>query len=191
MFGVFIGRMCPIHLGHEAVIRMMLEKCGIKKSLIIIGSSNAPLSWRQTFSYVERRAFIKKIFPEIKVVGLPDYFQDEIWLTALDDLLVVAGFDLKKTVFFGGSAEDLRWFVRKGRKIKIIDRSLGKESPKISATEVRKALLYHCDLKGLVNDIIIQDVKAVFWKNWKKFKSIRKEKYNESITCLRNPKQGF
>ena len=115
---------------------------------------------------------LKKIFPEIKVVGLPDYFQDEVWLTALDDLLEIAGFIPEKTVFFGGSSEDLRWFVRIGRKIKIVNRFLDKESPKISATEAREALLHHRDLGGLVNDTIIQDAKMVFWKKWEKFKSI-------------------
>ena len=70
---VFLGRMNPIHAGHEKVISEMVNQFGIGNSLVIIGSSSADFSLRNYFSYQERRRFIKTIFPQLEVVGLPDY----------------------------------------------------------------------------------------------------------------------
>lgn len=85
--GFFVGRLNPIHVGHEQVINYMIEACGPDNSTIVIGSSNTPTSMRHFFSYSERRNFIKSLYPDIRIIGIPDFNSDEEWLVALDDLI--------------------------------------------------------------------------------------------------------
>lgn len=170
MKGIFVGRMCPIHLGHELVIKEMNRECG-NNSLVIIGSSSAPISLRHFFSYEDRRGFLRRMFPDQKVVGLPDYQTDQEWLTAMDDILVVAGINPAEAVFFGGCEEDIRFFLEAGRKYKILNRFTG-ETPKISATEVRDSLIHNRELDGLLNPIIAEEVKNTFRCKWEVFKKI-------------------
>jgi len=170
-FGVFVGRFCPVHLGHEVIIREMLRVCGPKNSLLVVGSSNAPMSLRHFFSYKERRNFIARIFPDIRIVGLPDYFCDEDWMLALDDLINVWLPKKNKVTFFGGCEEDVRFFFDFKRKCRILNRFDG-SSPKLSATEVRDALIHGRSMRGLLNPIIEKEVTEVFSQKWEKFRKM-------------------
>ena len=109
---VIVGRFCPVHIGHEKVIRSMIDNFGIDNCLVIIGSSNHLVSVLHFFSYTERRQFLSKIFPGLKLVGLPDYHDDAVWMTALDDILSVSGMNPKDVVFYGGSRQDIEFFYR-------------------------------------------------------------------------------
>jgi len=156
-------------LGHEAVIRRMLEECeGEKNCIVVIGSSNAPVSMRHFFSYSERRDFLLRRFPNIRVVGLPDYNNDVEWMLALDDILRAASFHPITTTFFGGCDEDVRYFVEAGRQVQILNRFDG-STPRISATEVRDALIHERSLKGLMHPDITDEVQSLFRQKWEKF----------------------
>jgi nicotinamide mononucleotide adenylyltransferase len=168
MDAAFIGRLCPLHAGHEVVIRNMLETAG-ERSLIVIGSVNTPLSLRHFFSYEERRDFLHAVFPGARIVGVPDFREDREWLLALDDVLSVAGFDPEKTVFFGGCEEDVRFFTEANRQTAILNRFDG-STPKISATEVRDALIHGRSLRGLVNEVLIDRIQSSFAAKWELFK---------------------
>lgn len=169
-FGVYCGRFNPIHAGHEVVINKMLCTFGFHRSLLIIGSANTPQSLRHFFSYEERRALIKKLFPDLKVVGLGDFnTSDAEWMLALDDLLISAGTDPLKATFFGGCEEDVSFFYRFDRKCQLLNRFDG-TTPKISATEVRDALIHNRSLDGLVNPDIQEIVRANFGIRWEEFK---------------------
>ena len=168
---VYVGRFNPVHVGHMRVIEAMLKKYGTEHSLLIIGSSNAPFSLRHFFSYNERRNFIKKIFPDIRVVGLPDYHNDAEWLAALDDILHATGIDPKTVTFFGGCQEDIRFFLDDGRTCEILNRFDG-TGIKISATEVRDALIFDRSLDGLVHTKTLPDIQSLFKEKWEKFKKI-------------------
>ncbi len=168
--GVFVGRMCPIHLGHEEIIKKMVGECNAD-CLVIIGSSNAPMSLRHFFSYEERRRFIRKLFPEVAMVGLPDYPTDEEWLVALDDILLVAGINPGEAVFYGGCEEDIRFFLEAGRKYSLLNRFTG-ETPKISATEVRDALVHNRDLARLLSPAVAEEVKNTFRFKWEVLKKM-------------------
>ncbi len=168
---VYVGRFNPIHLGHASVIEKMLEQHGVENSLVIIGSSNTPQSLRHFFSYEERKSFIKKLFPNIKLVGLPDYANDSAWFSALEDILTLGGMELSKTMFFGGSKEDIRFFEDAGYETEIINRFEGTHA-RISATEVRDALMLNKSLDGLVHDHIQADLKKMFGEKWEMFKKM-------------------
>jgi len=169
--GVFVGRMNPIHNGHVAVIREMVNRHGVENSLVIVGSSNAPFSLRHFFTYHERKELIKKIFPEMRLVGLPDYHNDKEWLAALDDVLRVADPSLSEVTFFGGCEEDVRFFLEAGRDCTILNRFDG-TTPKVSATEVRDCLIAGRSLDGLVDEAIQTELEKLFAEKWEKFKKL-------------------
>ena len=158
-------------MGHYAVIDNMLKKHEVSKTLLIVGSSNAGFSLRHFFSYNERVKFIRKVFPEIKIVGLPDYHSDEEWLSALDDILHAADINPKEVTFWGGCQEDIRFFLDDGRDCNILNRFDG-TTAKISATEVRDALIFDRSLDGLVHPVLTSDLKTIFKEKWDKFKKI-------------------
>lgn len=168
-FGVFVGRFCPLHLGHEAVVEKMIDECGDARSLLVIGSANAGCSLRHFFSYEERRFLLRLLFPSLKIVGLPDYATDAEWLLALDDLLHAANVSPDEVVFYGGCEEDIEFFRAANRQIAILNRFDG-STPKISATEVRDALIHDRPLAGLLNPTLHQPVRELFATKWEQFK---------------------
>ena len=170
--GVVNGRQCPTHLGHEAIIRAMIEECGPKNSLVIIGSAQAEMNSIHTFfPYVDRRRFILKIFPELegRILPLCDFKRDEDWLTALDDLLTGCGFDPYSAIFYSGSQEDAHFYSDAGRHCRILNRFDG-TTPKISGTEVRDALVERRSIKEMINPLIVDDVEKTFGRLWAEFK---------------------
>lgn len=170
--GVYIGRFCPIHAGHERVIRTMLAECGVENSLLIIGSANSDFSLRNFFSYSERKRFIIEIFTDLKVVGLSDFNSDRLWLEALDDILKVAGINPEEATFYGGCEEDIRFFVNDGRNVRIINRFGG--GPKIAATEIRDRLIHrqYSELDEQLNPAVIPLVVSTFEEKWEDFMRI-------------------
>ncbi len=171
ILGVSVGRFGPVHLGHVRVGNMMIENHGSKNSLIVIGSSNNPPSLRHFFSYLERRKYLQILFPDIKLFGIPDYPNDEIWLTALDDCIKAIGFDPLKAVYWGGCEEDVSFFINAGRNVKIINR-FEKADLKISATEVRDCLIRQKSISHLVHPLIEDELKKDFAKKWKEFEKM-------------------
>lgn len=170
-YAAYIGRFSPLHVGHGAVIERMFEEFGPENSLIVIGSSNTPTTLRHFFTYDERKRFIKKVYEDARIVGLPDYATDQLWLSALDDLLLVAGMDPKRVTFFGGCEEDISFFQSDGRKISIMNRFDG-STKKVSATEVRDALIHGRPLQDLVHPSILTDLLMVFAEKWETFKKM-------------------
>jgi bifunctional NMN adenylyltransferase/nudix hydrolase len=85
---VFIGRMSPLHLGHEHVINTALEQAN--EVIVILGSSFAARSFRNPFTFEERRAMIKAVYPQdnVKVVPVSDYpYDDNQWVAAVQNLV--------------------------------------------------------------------------------------------------------
>ena len=169
--GAYIGRFNPLHLGHCKVIDALINEFGAENSLVVIGSANAPLSLRHFFSYGERRNFIKKIYPNINIVGVPDFHDDRDWLTALDDILLATGMNPKETTFFGGCDEDIRFFYDDNRICKTLNRFDG-TTVKVSATEVRDALIQNRPIENLIHPDIAPELKNLFSKKWELFKKM-------------------
>lgn len=81
---VFIGRFQPFHLGHKAVVDAALEQA--KEVIIVVGSSFAARNIRNPFTFEERFALIKSVYPEsnVKVVPVSDYpYDDNKWVAAV------------------------------------------------------------------------------------------------------------
>ena len=167
--GIFVGRMCPMHIGHQAIISQMIEDCGVENCIIFVGSSNAKISWRVPFSYRDRSRWAKRLFKGIRIVGMPDLEgNDQAWLEMLDDY-INAIFPGKSPIFYGGSTEDIVFFYENGsRKVKIVDR---KDIP-ITATNVRILMLQGLSISDVVDKRIEKEVREVFTSNMKKLEKL-------------------
>lgn len=86
---VFIGRFQPFHLGHEAIVREGLKQAD--EVIIVVGSSFAARNVRNPFTFEERKAMIKSVFPEnnVKVVPVSDYpYNDNKWVAAVQSAVM-------------------------------------------------------------------------------------------------------
>ncbi len=174
-YWVYIGRMCPVHLGHERIINKMRDKYK-ERFLLILWSNSASFTLRNFFNYEERRSFIKMLFPDQKIAWIPDFKTDSEWLVALDDIICsVFGIDenviKQKVVFAWWCREDVEFFFEDWRNVEIINR-FDSDSIKISATEVRDALIYSRDLNWLVNPKLHEYLTTLFRQKWELFKKI-------------------
>ncbi|PRY76624.1 bifunctional NMN adenylyltransferase/nudix hydrolase [Yoonia maritima] len=81
---VFIGRFQPFHLGHLDVVERAL---GVADSiLLLVGSSYRPRSWKNPFTYNERRDFIaagtRGVTKPVATLPLVDtLYNDRAWIT--------------------------------------------------------------------------------------------------------------
>lgn len=163
--GVYVGRLNPMHIGHEAIIHTMQEIHGRKNCVVMLGSCTAPYSERDMFSYVQRREFVKIVFPDISIVGLPDFkSSDEEWLTNMDDMLRFAGVDPTKATYYGGCPDEyhMQLFAKVGKKIHIVTRH-DERMEWISGSAVRAALalgerpLFNRMMNPLLRDFVYQE----------------------------------
>lgn len=85
---VTIGRFQPFHNGHKAIIDSALNKA--KEVIVVVGSSFAARDVRNPFTFEERRAMIKAVFPQdnVKVVPVSDYpYDDNKWVAAVQNVV--------------------------------------------------------------------------------------------------------
>lgn len=169
---VIVGRFAPFHLGHGRAVEDMIKAVGLSRCLFVIGSCNAPLSMRHLFSYQERREIIHALYPEARIVGLPDFPTDQEWLLALDDILRAASIDPMTCEFQGGCLEDIAFFANAGRKYYLTNRFDAHASVKVSATEVRDNLIRNEPLMGMVNPKVVPLIQDIFKRKWAMLKKL-------------------
>lgn len=165
--GVYVGRFSPVHLGHERVIDELVARFG-GRCLLVIGSANTQQSIRHFFSYEDRRKFLSALYPDLRMTGLGDFGTDREWLMALDDQINLLKEPDEKVTFLGGCQEDVEFFGADGRDVELLNRFDG-SGPKVSATEVRDALIRDRDVSGLLNPKVMDLVKETFRRNWSAF----------------------
>ena len=77
--GLYIGRFQPIHIGHESIIRKMLEECD--QIIIAIGSAQESGTERNPFTFEQRADLIMNVFyreclnGRISIIPLRDRYQ--------------------------------------------------------------------------------------------------------------------
>ena len=79
-YGVFIGRMQPVHNAHLALINKALEEND--KVLIVLGSSNKEGTYRNPYSVEMREQMLRECFDEeqnekITIATLPDWSTED------------------------------------------------------------------------------------------------------------------
>lgn len=76
-FLIFIGRFQPFHLGHREVIVQALKQA--TNVVILIGSANAPRSYRNPWTFLEREEMIRGSFDA--------YSNDRLFILPLEDVM--------------------------------------------------------------------------------------------------------
>lgn len=158
--GVFVGRLCPIHLGHQRTIDYMINDVGEENALIVVGSIAQRTSMRVLFSYWQRKKWIKVLYgKDIKITGVPDFPTDNgQWLSLImDNVHNTFGQDCNVT-FYGGSVDDVEIFANHSINTKIVDRT---DVP-ISGTVVRDMMLSGMDVSRIIDYRIHDHVVAKF-----------------------------
>ena len=114
--GVFIGRCQPLHDGHVACIKAMLDS--MDKGIVLLGSANAMPSVKNPFTFSDRKSLITLRFVEYldKLVILPlnDYrYDDAAWVGDVDMIIDKYSDDATSVHIFGHKKEGnfyLDWF---------------------------------------------------------------------------------
>lgn len=162
--GVFVGRMCPIHVGHQQTIDTMIEEVGEENSLIILGSVGQKVTFRVLFDYRQRRQWIRDIYgPNLRIVGVPDFPNDnDSWLQLVMDQVNSAfmSYENPEIIFYGGSLVDVEIFTDRGYNKRIVDRT----SMPVSATVIRDMALRGMDITPFVHEYIKDDFIRKFAK---------------------------
>lgn len=153
-YAIYLGRFSPIHKGHQRIIENMLEKYGTENCIILIGSCANKLDDTLFFTYSQRKQMLKTLYPNIGVVGLPDYknvFYDpsfKQWHENLWDIIKLKFPDatIENTIFQSGSEQDSYFYKEAGYKINILNRFDGEM---FSASEIRMRLVYEYMMKEI------------------------------------------
>lgn len=65
--GLYVGRFQPIHIGHEAIIRQMLDEC--EQVIIAVGSAQESGTMKNPFSFEQRADLILNVFYQYALAG--------------------------------------------------------------------------------------------------------------------------
>jgi len=161
--GISVARVSPFHIGHQRLIGQMIEDCGIERCLGFIGSCASQISWKNLFTYNDRKRWYKTLFPHLRILGMPDTADWDIenWLSMLDDYIEAIFGKSDEVIFYGGDTYDIRFFIENQRKTVIVNRY---DHTRISATDIRNLLLEKQDISKLIDPRIHDDVVATFKK---------------------------
>lgn len=161
----YVGRLCPMQLGHQMLADIM-RRAFPDRNLIALGSCNHAPSMRHVFHYGDRSDFVLAVYPDARIVPLPDFDgRNDLWFLAFDHLLRAAGFDPRETVFIGGSREDTEFYEGTGRRTLLVNRYAG-ITKNVSGSEVRDALIERRSLVGMLDERIIPLVTERFVERW-------------------------
>jgi hypothetical protein len=142
-----------------------------KHAMVLVGSCNQPISYRNLFDYKSRVRFITEIFPALPLAPLPDFSDNETWLGVIDQLIRLAKWGPENAVFVGGCKEDIEVLEDSGRETIIINR-FGGMTCNVSGTEIRDHLITGNKekLADFVDHRIIPDVMDTFKIQWDKLR---------------------
>ena len=166
-FGVYVGRLNPMHLWHQYVIDTMIEETK-KNCMLVLWSANTPCDRdRHVFSLQERSQIVKTLYPDLPLVWIADFGHIPSRLFALDQIVTLRRqWPKEQIVYYGWSTEDTQRFTNRWDTVRIIDRVSG-ISPIVSATEVRNALREWASLHGLVDERVAWVVQELYEQKWK------------------------
>jgi len=146
---VFVGRFQPFHLGHLYAIKKTMKKFDIT---IVIGSTNKKRSFKNPFSFKERKEMIlKTIGKKVRIIGISDVKNDKEWAKLLKK-------KARSDVIISGSAWIKNCF--KNFRVPIIKPELFK--PKIlKGTKIRERIVKGKRWENLVPEEIVTYMKKI------------------------------
>lgn len=168
--GVYIGRFCPVHIGHSCIIDYMQKHH--RDCLLLIGSCNSPLSWRVLFTYSERKKWIETVHPALKVMGIPDVPEsDDVWFDLVTSAVrcVFPNTPDTDVEYLGGSYEDVKALHDRGARVKVFDRT----NIPVSASAVRQLLLMNLSTDKIIDSKVESQIRLVFQERIEQLDNLR------------------
>jgi len=159
---LFLGRMQPIHNGHDAIIKMLKNKPFV---IVVKGAKSSQDKERNPFDFKYQKELIKKLNPNVDVLEfssgyIPDMI-NELRKKGVEIVEVLAGNDRIK-----GYENQIKSFNKQMPDDKKIDVKF-KETPRItSATTVRNAI------KQDDKNTFEKNVPKKLWSEYDKMKKI-------------------
>lgn len=141
--GLYIGRFQPIHVGHESIIRRMLDEC--KQIIIVIGSAQESGTEKNPFTFEQRADLIMNVFyreclnGRVSILPLRDRYQpanDASWGDYVFQNVWDVTHIVPDVVYEGEEAERNNWYDNQNVEVVRVPRT---DIP-VSATFVREAI---------------------------------------------------
>ena len=168
-FGVFVGRMNPIHNGHVNIINEMIRYFGDMRCMVLLGSCNNETSLLNIYTYSQRIQMFymanPSIYKFISVIGIPDFPNNNLtWFNHIKKLVELKTGDInQELVFYGGSHQDVFYAIDAGYETKIISRF---DDKKISSSEIKDRLIKGEDITDLVPEKCVEFITSQFNNFW-------------------------
>lgn len=168
-FGIFVGRMNPIHNGHINIINEMIRYFGDTKCMVLLGSCNNETSLLNIYTYSQRLQMFymanPSVYKFISTIGIPDFPNNNLtWFNHIKKLVELKTGDINHDlVFYGGSHQDVFYAIDAGYETKIISRF---EGEKISSSEIKDRLIKGEDISDLVPENCIEFITSQFKTFW-------------------------
>ena len=142
-YGLYIGRFQPLHIGHESIIRKMLDEC--QRVIIAVGSSQESGTNRNPFTFEQREDLITNVFyrerltGQLKIMPLEDRedpSNDASWGDYVFQKVYQRFYVFPDAVYEGDESERHNWYDNRNVEIVRVPRT---DIP-VSATLVREAI---------------------------------------------------
>lgn len=141
--GLYIGRFQPIHIGHESIIRKMLDEC--EQVIIAIGSAGQYGTERNPFTFEQRADLIINTFYQYVIAGRMSVMplldranpsNDASWGDYVFLAVKNVTHQVPDVVYEGEEAERNSWYDNQNVEVVKVPREL----VLVSATEIREAI---------------------------------------------------
>ena len=153
--GLVVGRFQPITAGQQLLINTALENC--KKVIILVLSSDKSRTYKNPFSYSERKEMIQKTFSDnlnnIEILPLPD---KEIYSNAERGRYMLSEIKDKLNQHVDVFITTTPKVTRFDSSMKII--SVNRDVKPTTGDEIRDKIVLGKSLDGLIPEAIMPDI---------------------------------
>lgn len=171
MPAVFIGRFQPFHKGHLEAIKWILQR--EKDIFIVIGSLQEFSTDENPFSFPERKKMVEIVLARagiknFKIFGLPDFFDDNLWLKKFFKLTKLKG---NENTVYTQNQWTKRCFEKNGSKVLPHPIFFGG----LCATKIRKMVFEDKKWENLVPTKVLSFLKEIKGEKRIKFTQVLPE----------------
>ena len=129
--GLTIMRAQPFHIGHESIIRQMLDQCDV--AVVLLGSAQESRTAKNPFTVAERKQMIENVFGRnVLISGITDLGNIKLWAGYVL-ANVWKNFGLVPDAYYSGLEQDRFCFAAAG--LKLVD--INRQTIPVSATQIR------------------------------------------------------
>lgn len=146
MLTVYIGRFQPIHFGHVETIKSALTRS--ERVLIIVGSSENEISFRNPFTFDERvdliKGTIRELIPQdrhndILIEGVADVNNDVKWKDSIVEIIRKHESNPSNVELTGVDKDHTTYYLKFFSEYPLV---LAQHAV-INATDIRESVFYH------------------------------------------------